>query len=112
MPATAEWSRAVLAFKKDGNFNTIEKHRIVSPENKEKIISLAKDSDHLFIEAAFLEVHKNIAAEKYHLTARQAGTLAAKSGAKQFTIFHFSPRYVGQESLLYQEATEAYELHC
>jgi ribonuclease Z len=83
-----------------------------SPENKEKIISLAKDSDHLFIEAAFLEVHKNIAAEKYHLTARQAGTLAAKSGAKQFTIFHFSPRYVGQESLLYQEATEAYELHC
>ena len=41
--------------------------------------------------------------------ARQAGELAAKSGAKQFTIFHFSPRYLGQEDLLYQEATEAYE---
>ena len=82
-----------------------------SPENKEKIVSLAKDSDHLFIEAAFLEVHKNIAAEKYHLTARQAGTLAASAGAKQFTIFHFSPRYVGQENLLYQEATEAYDLN-
>ena len=82
-----------------------------SPENQARIISLAKDSDHLFIEAAFLEVHQNIAAEKHHLTARQAGTLAARAGAKQFTIFHFSPRYVGQENLLYQEATEAYELH-
>jgi ribonuclease Z len=79
------------------------------PENKEKIISLAKYSDHLFIEAAFLEVHKNIAAEKYHLTARQAGTLAARAGAKQFTIFHFSPRYTDQEHLLQEEAREAYE---
>ncbi len=81
-----------------------------SPENQEKIISLAKDCDHLFIEAAFLEVHKDIAAEKHHLTARQAGALAARAGAKQFTIFHFSPRYVGQEGLLYQEANKAYEI--
>ena len=82
-----------------------------SPENQAKIISLAKDSDHLFIEAAFLEVHQNIAAEKHHLTARQAGTLAARAGAKQFSIFHFSPRYADQENLLQEEAREAYELH-
>jgi len=82
-----------------------------STENQEKIISLAKAADHLFIEAAFLEVHKDIAAEKHHLTARQAGTLAAKAGAKQFTIFHFSPRYADQEHLLQEEAREAYELH-
>ena len=81
-----------------------------SPQNQEKIISLAKDADHLFIEAAFLEAHKDIAAEKHHLTARQAGTLAARAGAKQFTIFHFSPRYADQENLLYQEATEAHKL--
>jgi ribonuclease Z len=82
-----------------------------SPKNQKKIISLAKNADHLFIEAAFLEVHKDIAAEKHHLTARQAGTLAAKSGAKQFTIFHFSPRYADQEHLLQEEAREAYALH-
>ena len=81
-----------------------------SPENQEKIISLAKDADHLFIEAAFLEVHQNIAAEKHHLTARQAGTLAAKATAKKFTIFHFSPRYTDQEHLLQEEAREAYAL--
>jgi ribonuclease Z len=82
-----------------------------SSKNQEKIIALAKDADQLFIEAAFLEVHQNIAAEKHHLTARQAGTLAARAGAKQFTIFHFSPRYTDQEHLLQEEARAAFALH-
>jgi ribonuclease Z len=81
-----------------------------SPRNQEKIVSVAKDADQLFIEAAFLEAHRDIAAAKHHLTARQAGTLAARAGAKEFTIFHFSPRYAGQEHLLQQEAREAYAL--
>ena len=80
-----------------------------SDANEEKIVEFAKDANHLFIEAAFLDKDRAMAKEKFHLTARQAGGLAAKSGAKQFTVFHFSPRYLGQESLLYQEATEAYE---
>jgi ribonuclease Z len=82
-----------------------------NPTNTEKIISLAKNSDHLFIEAAFSEAHRDIAEEKHHLTARQAGELAARAEVKQFTVFHFSPRYLGQEHLLYREATEAYERH-
>ncbi|HPA15053.1 MAG TPA: ribonuclease Z [Desulfobacterales bacterium] len=77
--------------------------------NVEKVIELAKDSDHLFIESAFLDKHREIAEKKFHLTARQAGTLAAKAGVKQFTIFHFSPRYMGHENLLQKEAKEAYE---
>ena len=80
-----------------------------SDANEEKIVEFAQDADHLFIEAAFLDKDRAMAKEKFHLTARQAGELAAKSGAKQFTIFHFSPRHLRQESLLYQEATEAYE---
>ena len=80
-------------------------------ENVEKIIALTKDSDHLFIEAAFLDAQQDLAAEKHHLTARQAGELAARCGARHFTIFHFSPRYIGQEDLLYQEASEAYALN-
>ena len=79
--------------------------------NVEKIIALAKDSDHLFIEAAFLHAQQDLAAQKHHLTARQAGELAARCAARQFTIFHFSPRYIGQEDLLYREANEAYALN-
>jgi ribonuclease Z len=80
-----------------------------SDANSEKIVAFAKDSDHLFIEAAFLEKDQAIAGEKYHLTGRQAGELAARAAAKQFSIFHFSPRYLGQENLLYREASEAYK---
>jgi len=82
---------------------------VYNESNAKKIIDFAKDSDHLFIEAAFLDNHKYIAKTKNHLTARQAGTIAAKARVKQFTIFHFSPRYVGQENLLYEEAHEAYK---
>ena len=80
-----------------------------TPANQKKITSIAKNSDHLFIEAAFLEKHKAIAAEKNHLTAHQAGLMAARAHAKQFTIFHFSPRYVDQDHLLQEEARKAYE---
>ena len=80
-----------------------------SRKNLDRIVDFAKGCDHLFIEAAFLDTHKEIAKAKYHLTARQAGTIAGLSDAKQFTIFHFSPRYMGQEHLLQDEAVNAYE---
>jgi ribonuclease Z len=77
-------------------------------ENIDKIVSLAENSDQLFIEAAFLEKHAAIAAEKYHLTARQAGELAALSHAKRFTPFHFSPRYTDEPEAIPQEAMHAF----
>ncbi len=82
---------------------------VFSPENMQKIIELTEDADHLFIEAAFLEADSDRAFEKYHLTARQAGFLAGRARVRQFTIFHFSPRYEGREHLLENEAKEAYE---
>jgi len=77
--------------------------------NAEKIVALVEASDHLFIEAAFLDTHKDIAAEKNHLTARQAGSLAAMAGVKQLSVFHFSPRYTGEEQALREEAGLAYQ---
>ena len=77
--------------------------------NSERIVALVKGSDHLYIEAAFLDTHKEIAAQKNHLTARQAGHLSALARVKQFTVFHFSPRYTGQEPLLQEEARQAYD---
>ncbi|MFH2044963.1 MAG: MBL fold metallo-hydrolase [Pseudomonadota bacterium] len=77
--------------------------------NIDKIIEFAKDSDHLYIEASFMHKDCALAEKKFHLTARQAGYLAAMAKTKQFTIFHFSPRNFGYEKDLYNEAKEEYE---
>jgi ribonuclease Z len=81
---------------------------VYSRSNSDAIVDLARDSDHLFIEAAFLEKHAHIAADKYHLTARQAGHLASASGAKRFTLLHHSPRYTDQADRFRLEAERAY----
>jgi ribonuclease Z len=78
-------------------------------ENVRRILAFVRGVDRLFIEACFLEEHRAIAAEKQHLTARQAGEIAARAQVKQFDVFHFSPRYQGMENLLYLEARQAYE---
>ena len=82
-----------------------------SKSNVEKIIELAKNADHLFIEAAFLEKDRDIAEKKCHLTAWQAGSIAGKAGVKQVTPFHFSPRYKGLGDLLEKEALDGYNTH-
>lgn len=79
-----------------------------SPENMAKIIHFANEADHLYIEAAFLHRDRDTALEKYHLTARQSGEIAAKAGVKNFSLFHFSPRYTDQAGDLESEAREAF----
>jgi ribonuclease Z len=79
-----------------------------TPSNREAIVNFVRHSDLLFIEGAFMHTERERAASKHHLTARQAGEIAALAGARQFTIMHFSPRYEGRESELRCEAQEAY----
>jgi ribonuclease Z len=79
-----------------------------SPENMEKAMKLIKDADQLYIEAAFLDGDREIAKKKFHLTAKEAGALAAKAGVKRLTLFHFSPRYAHREEELTKEAMEAF----
>jgi len=81
---------------------------IASAENKDKIIKLARDTDQLFIEAAFLESDRETAKEKYHLTAREAGELAREAGVTHFTLFHFSPRYTHMAEEIQREAMDAF----
>lgn len=79
-----------------------------SPENLSKVIPFAKDADHLFVEAAFTETDRKAALEKKHLTARDAGHIAGLAGVKQFTLFHYSPRYTDMPGTLEKEAAEAF----
>lgn len=75
-----------------------------NPDNRDKIIALAKDADYFFCEAAFLDEHIDQAEKTRHLTARQAGELAAAAGARRLIPYHFSPRYQGKHKLLLAEA--------
>ncbi|HZV83180.1 MAG TPA: MBL fold metallo-hydrolase [Geobacteraceae bacterium] len=76
---------------------------VYTPANGAKIVDLARGADYLFIEATFLDAERERAAERYHLTALQAGLLARLAGVGRAMPFHFSPRYRGTEERLLQE---------
>ena len=82
---------------------------IWSDGNIEKMVELARGAELLFIEAPFLHEDAAAAARKYHLTARQAGTLASMAGVKRLYLFHFSPKYKGREEALQREAVNAFQ---
>ena len=82
---------------------------IGTPENMAKAVNLALGSNHLFIEAPFLDKERDVARRKYHLTAREAGLIAARAGVNELSLFHFSPRYFGREKELIQEAMTAFQ---
>lgn len=81
---------------------------ICTKANAEAIVGIARNADHLFIEATFLEEDAEQARRKYHLTARQAGALARAAEAKRLSLFHFSPKYKGMGERITAEALAAF----
>jgi ribonuclease Z len=79
-----------------------------SDENLHRIAELARHADQLFIEAAFLSADAQLAAERRHLTAAQAGAVARAAGAVRVIPFHFSPRYIEREQELRHELALAF----
>jgi ribonuclease Z len=79
-------------------------------QNIGSVIALAREADQLFIEAPFLDVDANIAAERWHLTARQAGHIAKQAHVGRLIPFHFSARYRDRAEELTREAEEAFSV--
>jgi ribonuclease Z len=77
--------------------------------NAAAIVELARDADLLFIEATFAAEEEERAADKHHLTSRQAGLLARKAGAKRIVPFHFSPKHSEEKDRLLREALAAFD---
>lgn len=79
-----------------------------TPQNRRRIVELARGADYFFIEAVFLDRDSERARDRAHLTARQAGELACEAGAARVIPFHFSPRHLGAEDELRREVEEAF----
>ena len=56
-------------------------------------LALAEGADLLVCESTFLDADAGLACEYGHLTARQAGRIAAQAGARRLVLTHFSQRY-------------------
>ncbi len=79
-----------------------------SPANVDRVARLAREAAPLFCEAVFLDRDVDTARAASHLTARQAGTVAARAGARRLVPFHFSRRYQDEYSCLAAEAEAAF----
>lgn len=79
-----------------------------SPENREKITKLAWGADSFYCEAGYPERDRDRAVARFHLTAGQAGRLAAEAQVRRLTVFHFSPKYRDCPGELLDEAMAAF----
>ncbi len=75
--------------------------------NLDALAALLDGVDELFVESVFLAADVDHATRKHHLTARQAGEIARRVGAKLVVPFHFSPRYEGRGAELVAEVEAA-----
>ncbi len=82
-----------------------------SKENMDKIISLARGSDVLYIETYFLDEDRDRARERYHLTAKEAGIIAREACVNRLEALHFSPKYMKISERLIEEAEIEFKNH-
>lgn len=69
---------------------------------------LAKGADLLLCESTYLKPEEKLAHDHYHMTAEQAAQIAAKAGAKNMVLTHFSARYLDLEPFL-KEARQTFK---
>jgi len=79
-----------------------------TPANLLQLDALLGGVDLLYIECVFAESDRVLARQRNHLTARQAGSIARRLGARKLVPFHFSPRYSDSEDDLREQAFAAW----
>ncbi len=63
-------------------------------------IDIARDAKMLICESTYLEEHAALAKNHFHMTAKQAATIAKNAGAKELILTHFSARYMNGKEFL------------
>ncbi len=76
-------------------------------ENFQKIVELVRHSDILYIETFFLERDRALAQDRFHLTASDAGRIAAEAEVRRIEPMHISPRYMNEFNAVLEELERA-----
>ena len=104
-----DYSKGMKGTKVAYIMDTFPHAHYVDVLKKEKI-------DVLIHESSFLESEKERAWETRHSTAKMAGEIASKVGAKQLVLTHFSPRYPNGKDMqaeaasVFKSVTAAHDL--
>ncbi|HEX2316918.1 MAG TPA: ribonuclease Z [Thermomonospora sp.] len=101
----------------DGRTVTLEECSVPRPGQKLAFVmdtrvcaaarDLASGVDLLVIESTFLDEDAALAREYAHLTARQAGEIAAEGGVRHLVLTHFSERYRAEDTPRFAEEAAA-----
>jgi ribonuclease Z len=70
-------------------------------------IELARDADLLVCESTFADADADLAESYGHLTAGQAGRIAAEAGARALVLTHFSQRYAAEDLVKFTDEAAA-----
>lgn len=73
----------------------------------QQAIDIAKGARILLAESTYLEEEKDLARNHYHLTAKEAATIALKADVEQLILTHFSARYL-HAKMFENEAREVF----
>ncbi|GAA2421661.1 ribonuclease Z [Actinomadura vinacea] len=104
----------------DGRTVTLEECSVRRPGQKVAFVmdtrlcpavhELAADADMLIIESTFLDEDLRLAEERSHLTAGQAGAVAAAAGVRHLVLTHFSERYGPEDEERFRgQAAESFQ---
>lgn len=74
-----------------------------------QVINLVKNSDLLVCEASYSSEWEDKAKEFHHLTSKQAGEIAKKSGSKKLIITHISQRHERETDKILAEAKKVFK---
>ncbi|MEV7007908.1 ribonuclease Z [Streptosporangium sp. NPDC051022] len=106
-PSIGELQRTGTVVAPDGTTVTLEECSAPRPGQSaafvmdtrlcEGVFALAAGVDLLVIESTFLSGESALAERYGHLTAAQAGLVAAESGVRRLVLTHFSERYVADD---------------
>jgi ribonuclease BN (tRNA processing enzyme) len=77
-----------------------------TPDNRERLIDLARHAHTFFCEAPFITAEAEHALRNGHLTTRASAEIANAAGVARLVPFHLSRRYQSDPQQIYDEIKE------